>query len=150
MKYKMKSVLSILILTAMVALSAITPGCASKLEPGGVYAPVTTNEFGEIIVESQPDMALFLADSAFELAYDALDTAFTIERNNRLLLWKLSPDIKHTLDKIRVECVPVLSKWARARSAYIANPVPANLDTLQTLLAEVQRLQQAAAATLPK
>jgi hypothetical protein len=41
-------------------------------------------------------------------------------------------------------------KYAQARAAYIANPVPANLDALNTILAEVKALTAAATAVLPQ
>ena len=41
-------------------------------------------------------------------------------------------------------------EYAKARAAYIANPVPANLTTLEAVLAKVQQLMETASAALPK
>jgi hypothetical protein len=124
--------------------------CKGKLEPGGAYSPVTTNADGTLNFTQAPDIGLFVADSGFDLAYSGMETAFKIERDNRALLWKVSPQIKHTLDQIRPKAVDGKLKYAQARAAYIANPVPANLDALNTILAEVKALTAAATAVLPQ
>lgn len=123
------------------ALLAAPIGCKHpSLELGGAYAATNT----------VPDYAFFVADSAFDLAYSTIDAAFKFERDNRALLWKISPDIKHTLDQIRPQASVVTTQYLTVRAAYMANPVPANLTTLQTVLAKMQQLATAATAALPK
>jgi hypothetical protein len=142
----------IVLLLLIFAILSLPPlsGCKSaKLEPGGAYAPVTTNADGTTTATQAPDLALFEVDSAFDLAYTATDAVFNIERSNRQMLWSISPQIKHTLDGIRPQAVDAKKRYALARKAYLANPVPANLDALNTVLATMKNLSSAAAAALP-
>jgi hypothetical protein len=151
MKFKLHGLLLAATLVAATAMLTLTPGCGTeKLEPGGAYAPAVTNVDGTVTATAQPDIAFFTIDASYELAYNAIETAFSFERNNRALLWKLSPEIKHGLDAIRPTASQVKLKYARARAAYIANPIPAGLDTLNQVLSEVQALSNAATAALPK
>ena len=136
------AVLALLILPACLLLSACK---APQLEAGGAYAPLDTN--GVATVAADP--AFFAVDSAYDLAYSTLDGAFLFERQNRAALWQISPAIKHTLDTIRPQAWALAVQYARARQAYIANPVPANLGTLQNVLAHVQQLLASAQAVLP-
>jgi len=129
----------------LIALLTITTGllfladCQSaRLESGGAYAPV-----GQV-----PDMQFYQVDAAYDLAYAAIDGAFTFERDNRLVLWGVSPQIKHTLDSIRPQAVQANIEYHRARAAYMANPVPANLGLLQQILAKVEQLMATAHAAL--
>jgi hypothetical protein len=123
-------------------------GCHKTLEPGGAYSPSITNATTGAVTSS-PDMAFYTVDSAFYLAYTSLDTVFAIERDNRAALFKLSPAIKHTLDSIRPTALAVAQEYARARTAYIANPTPAGLTGLQLYLARIQQLVVSAQAALP-
>src|SRR5258707_8090524 len=85
-------------------------GCnKSTLEPGGAYAQ--TNQV--------PDLVFFQIDSAFDLAYSAIDAAFLFEFQNRPMLWTISPNIKHTLDSIRPQAVAARDKYLAARTIYI-------------------------------
>jgi len=132
-----------LVLTVPIALS----GCKSTLEPGGAYAPVTVSNG---ITNAAPDMPLFLADSAYRLAFTSLDAVFTTEKVNREFLWKVSPDIKHALDKIRPDATKANADYLLARSVYIASPTPENLTGVHNFLAKIQQLATAAQAALPK
>lgn len=132
-------------LVAVVALLA-GAGCKATLEQGGAYAPVDGS--GAALI--QPDYGFFIVDSAFDLAYSSIDAAFTFEYSNRVMLWRISPDIKHGLDSIRPQAVEIRNEYIKARAAYMANPVPAGLDQLQALLAKVQQLASTATALLPK
>lgn len=106
-------------------------GCKTPtLEKGGAYD--TGNKL--------PDLAFYAADSAYDFAFSAIQGAFKYERDNRLALWKISPQIKHTLDGIRPTVWDINVRWAKARRAFLANPLPENLTALQTILAEIQRL----------
>ena len=135
------------LLAIAIWVSLLVPACSTtKLEPGGAYAPAGTN--GVAVVA--PDYAFFIADSSFDLAYSALDAAFTFERDNRALLWNVSHKIKHTLDQLRPQALTVRNQYIAARVAYIANPTPAGLSTLQTALAKIKQLSAAAQAALPK
>lgn len=128
--------LSLIISFAFIASFA---GCA-KMAPSGAYATTGT----------QADATFYSVDSGFNLAYAALDGAFTFERNNRDALFKLNPDIKHSLDKIRPGALNVAKKYALARRAYLSMPTPAGLTELQTILGEVRQISAAAVAVMPK
>ncbi len=141
----MKNKFAAFMVATLIALSLV--GCASnKLEPGGAYAPVDSAG----VATTAPDIALFTVDSAYRIAYNTVDSIFTIEKDNRDLLWKISPEIKHTLDKIRPQAWDANVKFHTARSAYLAHPTPANLDTLNQVLATMQQLVATASAVLPK
>ena len=151
--------MTVTLLLAASALLFTLPGCKSgKLEQGGAYAPavttVTTGSDGQTVTNTvamiAPDPGLFFADSAFDLTYTVIDNVFTFERDNRLLLWRLSPDIKHTLDKLRPEAVKVRDQFVTARRAYLAAPTPAGLTVLESALAKAQQLSMAAQAVLPQ
>lgn len=106
-----------------------------RLEPGGVYAP--TNDLGQVVYA---DTGLALADASFKLAYETVTAVLKFERDNRVTIWALSPEIKKSLDKVRAEGVLIERRWYEARALYKKNPTPAGLTTLQTILAEIQRL----------
>jgi len=116
-------------------------GCVTgaRLETGGPYAATATQA-------AQPE--LFVMDSSFDVAYAALDTVFRYEQTNRKALWAISPDIKHSLDKVRIESQRVRLDYAIARTAYKATPTPANLDGLSEALAKLQSLNSAALAVI--
>ena len=140
----MRKIKNLLLIIAVVVLA----GCASKkLETGGAYAP-TDAVTGMPI--SNPDLPFFLTDSAYRIAYSTVDAVFMFERDNRLMLWKLNPEIKRTLDKIRPQAVSANIEYLKGRAAYMANPTPPNLDILKQVLAKVQQLTQTALAVLPK
>ena len=125
------------IMLAALMIGAV--GCkTATLETGGAYAPTATTA----------NMPLYLADSAYKIAYDAVNLAFQTEFNNRAVLWKLSPKIKQTLDGIRPQAWDANVRWAAARAVYDAAPTAANLTTLQTVLQNMQTLSTAAQAAL--
>lgn len=116
-------------------------GCSNTtLETGGAYS-----QEGK-----KPDKSFYAVDAAFDIAYSAVDTVFTFEKNNRQMLWELSPEIKHTLDKIRPQAKEVVVAYSTARKAYTENPTPAGLTTLETVLSRMQQLATATQAALPK
>ena len=130
-------------------------GCQSpKLESGGAYAPaaavVSADGSTNLVATASPDPAFFVVDSSFDLAYSVIDAAFTFERENRAMLWKLSPEIKHSLDKIRPTAVEVRDRYITARAAYMSNPTPAGLSTLQDTLSKLKALSSAAQSAMPQ
>lgn len=129
-------------------IGALSSGCKAHLESGGVYSPVSTNA-ATGAVTSSPDLPFYTADSAFWLAYTTLDTLFTIERDNRDVLFKVSPEIKHGLDAIRPTALQIAQGYLKARQAYIAHPTPEGLTGVNELLARLQQLVIAAQAALP-
>lgn len=143
-------------LVASLSLGAVgLTGCGkATLEAGGAYAPatfiVTTNAAGVPVSVAEPtqapDMAFYTVDSSFQTALAVVDGAFKFERDNRAALWKLSPSIKHTMDSIRPTAWKVVIVYTKARAAYIANPIPANLSTMQTALSQIIALSSAAQA----
>lgn len=127
-------------------------GCAGKLQNGGDYAPgtnaVTMDASGgsvtNFVPSQMPDYQFFVVDSAFDFAYSTVDAAFNFERDNRALLWQISPSIKHALDNIRPTANQARVAYSQARKTYLMNPTPANLSTLQTWLAKIQAVSEAA------
>lgn len=150
MKFK-RSVGSLLVLCSLAMLPIAETGCnKSTLEPGGAYSPTSTNVVtGEVTATQAPDKEFFIADAAFYTAYSVIDAAFTFERDNRATLWQLDPNVKKTLDKIRPQAVTGKNTYLDARKAYLANPTPAGLSTLQTALGRLQQLQSAVSAVIP-
>lgn len=117
--------------------AGLLAGCVTgkRLEAGGAYSQTATSA-------ALPE--LFVLDSSFDVAYDALDTTFKFERANRTMLWAISPNIKHSLDKLRVEASQVKLDYAIARQAYLANSIQTNLDALTTALTKLQAVNIAA------
>lgn len=140
----MKKILSVLAITALSV--SLWTGCKSTLEPGGAYAPVTTNAAGATVVS--PDIGLYTADSAFIAAYSILDLAFKFERDNRAMLWKISPDIKHSIDKIRPGAETAVQAYKAARADYIQHPSPQGLDLMNSIIAKIQQVASAASAAI--
>jgi hypothetical protein len=101
------------------------------------------------VAEVAPDYSFFIVDSGFDLAASTIDGVFKFERENRAALFKLSPAIKHDLDTLRPQVLSVEKDYLKARAAYMANPVPANVSTLQTILGKVQQLVAAVSAAMP-
>jgi hypothetical protein len=134
----MKKLLIPLLLTI-----ALLNGCAllggKKLEAGGAYA-------GTESTAAMPD--LFLADSAWDATYSAIKVVLDYEKANRATLWKVNPKIKHELDKLRDQVWLVQVDYARARTAYIANPIPANLSTAKLALAKLGQLNTSVLAVI--
>lgn len=146
-------------LIAAVALAVSFTACKThKLEPGGAYAPATLNvttnadltTTTNVVETAAPDQALFEVDSAFELAYMAVDTAFKLEKQNRELLWSISPSIKHTLDDIRPKALEAVQRYTKFRRIYLLQPTPAGLSQLQTILSQMQSFSTAAQGALPR
>lgn len=145
-------------LLALSLLSVAFIGCKTHLAPGGAYAPnvtnITANADGtsttNVVATAAPDQAFFEVDSAFDLAYSVINAAFTFELDNRDYLWSISPQVKHTLDKIRPQALDARNQYLKARRIYIANPTPAGLGALQTALTQIQHASSAAEAVLPK
>jgi len=142
-----KTLAAVLAVAFIIACS----GCKATLQGGGAYAPVSTNELtGEIVIVHIPDLAFYNTDAAYDLAYSSIDAAFKFERDNRLLLWRLSPQIKRTLDQIRPQAVLVNAEYLRVRQVYLSNPVPGGLTQLQAVLAKINQIAATAVAALPK
>lgn len=136
----------------IVSLSLTLPlglGCKKTLEPGGAYSPVQTNATTGAVTAA-PDIGFFTADSAFWAAFTTIDTVFTLERDNRALFESISPEIKHSLDKIRPTAVDVRNGYLKARQAYMAHPTPEGLQGIEEILAKLQQLAVAVSAALPQ
>lgn len=141
-----------------IPLLMMLPACGTpKLELGGAYAPAATNITAStegvlvtnVVSTVAPDIAFFTVDSAFLLAHSAIDAVFTIEKNNRQLLWQVSPEIKHTIDAIRPKAVEIVKQYAIARAVYRAHPTPAGLSTLEEILARANQVSTALQAVIP-
>jgi hypothetical protein len=149
MNYKLRRFAAPMLALALLA-SAPLSGCKSTLEPGGAYAPTTTDAQGVVTASQAPDKAFYIVDSTFALAYDTIQSVFKYERDNRVALFQISPDIKHSLDSIRPAVTDGVRKYTEARAVYKANPTPAGLDALHAALAKIQQLTTTATAVLPK
>lgn len=122
------------------AITALLCGCKTRsLEPGGVYAP--TNQLGQVIYN---DVGLALTDASYKFAYETALSPLKFEQDNREAIFALSPSVglavKKALDKARADIWDIDKRWALARVAYKANPTPAGLSILQTVLAEIERI----------
>jgi hypothetical protein len=126
-------------------------GCVHRLEPGGAYAPTSTNVLTGAVTPTQAaDYPFFVTDTAFDFAFTAFTAASNAEINNRAFLFSVAPQIKHTLDKIRPQAWDAVKRYILARGVYLEHPTPAGLSELQTILTEVQNVSVAAQAALPK
>ena len=143
----MRKILLLFPILALAASLSLTACKTPRLEPGGAYAP--TNEQG---VVTYNDVGLAMADASYKFAYDAVLSVLKFEKDNRTKIFAINPtvglDIKHALDKVRDEVWAVDQKWAAARKSYRSNPTPAGLTTLQTVLAEIERVSTAAQADI--
>lgn len=131
----------LLLLALLVCLSF---GCKATLEPGGAYS-TGTNSVNKVV-----DVGFFATDAAFDIAFSTVDAAFKFEQANRDLLWKVSPNIKHELDKLRPKAKQAVIDYTTARAVYMNNPTPGNLSLLNSLLVVMQNLSSVALAVLPK
>lgn len=130
----------------------------ARLELGGAYAPTefiqVTNSDATISTMQQavraPDFAFMEIDSSFDLAYSAIRGVFKFELDNRQWLQSVSPKIKTTLDQMRPGAWAVITKYTKARKAYMSNPTPAGLNTLDGLVGQVKTLVDIAIAVLPQ
>jgi len=131
----------------LVFCSLMSIGCrAPQLEPGGAYAPIATNSAG--IVTTNTDLQLYLADREFIAAYDVVDSILTLERDNRALWWKISPEIKHTLDKVRPQAWDARNRYKALRQAYLSAPSPQGLAQLGAITDELSRMGSTIQAAL--
>jgi hypothetical protein len=145
-----------------ISLAFLSSGCAwfsgktAQLEVGGAYAPLDvsahTNEAGQVEIVTNavraPDFAFFAADSAFDLAESAVQGVFKFELTNRVWLWSVSPQIKHSLDKIRPAVWDAIGKYTTARAAYVANPTPEGLATIQGIAQQLKTIADMAQAVI--
>jgi hypothetical protein len=143
-KIRPESVLQVVITITLAAmlclLASLFAGCKTqKLEPGGVYAP--TNTLGQLVLN---DRALALADASYKFAYETVLGVFKFEKENRAQIAAMSPTlgatIKEALDNGRTKVWEIDQRWALARKAYRANPTAAGMTTIQTVLAEIERI----------
>lgn len=131
--------LPLLFLLAAIGLGLSGCVTGARLEAGGPYAASPTQA-------AMPE--LFVLDSSFDLAYTALDVVFKYEKSNRAALWQISPDIKHSIDKLRLEAQRVVLDYSLARTAYLASPEPELLDSLSIAVSKLQALNSAALAVI--
>lgn len=126
----------ILVALSAAILLSLNVGCKTPtLEPGGVYTQVDTN--GTVVYS---DLGLALIDASWKLSYETVISVMNFERENRAILWEISPSIKQSLDSIRPMVVDIRFRWYSARKIYEANPTPAGLTTMQAILSEIERL----------
>ncbi len=144
-----KLIAALCLAISLTAIPLFTACKTPKLEAGGAYTSSITNTVGtNLVVTSQSDLGLYAADASFDLAYTTINSVFLIERNNRMYFWQLSPQIKHTVDKIRPIAQQIVNDYAAARTAYLEHPTPAGLSGIQAILAKLQQLVFAATAAV--
>jgi hypothetical protein len=153
MKIKYSTPRLVLALFAGAIFAGMIAGCGTTLQPGGAYsgstlATNTTTGAVSTNVASAPDLEFELADSAYKLAYDTIDGVLSFELNNRAQLLATFPGFKAALDKLRPTLVKIDQRWAAARQAYKRTPTPAGLTTIQSILAEIQKLVPTAQAAM--
>jgi hypothetical protein len=137
-----KTFLSALAALLFCAGLTFTTGCnKATLAPGSMYTATNAQP-------STLDYAFYQVDSAFSLAYATVDTAFNFEGKNAAFCWSISPDIKHTLDKIRPQALNLARQYAKYRALYMASPSSANLASLQATLNSLQPLTAQAQTAL--
>ncbi len=130
-----------LLAALLVAITIALPtGCAHRLEQGGAYSQV----------DQAPDLALFTSDASYKWAYTSIVTVMQLEKDHRAMLATKWPNLKGECDKIRLKTQEIDLRWATARKAYLVNPVPANLDLLNRIAAELQRVNAVAITLIPK
>lgn len=123
--------------------------CKSNLAPGGAYAPTNSVIVNGQSVTVAPDKAFYAVDAAYDLAYSVVDAAFHFEADNGALFAQISPGIRRTMNQVRARARDVDRRYALARRTYMANPTPAGLSTLQSILSEANAVSKAAQAALP-
>lgn len=149
---KFKSLL--LIAVAVISLTACNrnPG----LDHGGAYAPgitnKTTNSAGEVteqfVPSTAPEQVLFRTDAAYRFTYETALSVFEFEKENRAVISAVAPSVHPAFEEARKTAWDIDQRWASARKAYKSNPTPAGLDTMQTILQEIQRLLPSVQAEL--
>ena len=138
-------------------IAPVVSGCQGSLQPGGAYAPGTTSvtvtasgaSVTNFVATAAPDYPFFEVDASFDFAYSAVNAIFDFERDNRAMLYGISPTIKHTLDGFRPQAVSIRNDYIKARIAYMANPLPPNMSALQDALSRIKALATAAQAAIP-
>lgn len=123
-------------LLTLIAVALLALGCAeTRLATGGAYSQSEVSK-------AQPE--LFALDASFDVAYAALDTVFKYEKQNRIALWRISPNIKRGLDKLRKESNIVATDYAIARTVYLTNQV----EGLSGMQSSLNKLQAAGASAV--
>lgn len=134
----MKRITNLLLLFVILVVGA---ACKSTLQEGGAYNPAPETV--------QPEKALYAADASYKFAWVTINTAFDFERENRATLWKISPDIKKSLDKLRPEAQRANTRYLQARAVYLTNSVSVNLSDLESALSGIQRVATSVQAVIP-
>lgn len=136
--------LAVLLLVSIGLFVTTGSSCrGDRLEPGGAYAPTQVDPLSGVETPtSAPDVQFFILDTLYKLTYSTVDLVFALERQNERFFWSISPDIKHTVDKVRLQAVPINLEFHRARNAYKSNPTPAGLATLETILGKMRQIAE--------
>lgn len=132
---RIRSVFAFIALLAL--MTGLMVGCKGSLESGGAYTESITNSTSGTISQKQ-DKFLYTSDATFDLVYKSMKAAFAIERNNRAYFWQISPEIKHSLDKIRPQTQQAINAYATAREVYLSRPSPTTQDAVQKALDQAQ------------
>lgn len=84
--------------------------------------------------------ALYTTDTINKTSHDILDAFLRWERDNRMSLWQLAPDIKHATDAIRDKAPHAFVAYDSARSLYLLFPTKDNQAALMDSTAALESL----------
>ncbi len=94
-------------------------GCATKVDPAGVYAG---------------DTVLYKADLGEETTYQAIAAFLKWELSARAT--QKNPEVKAKADYLRANAPRWFQSYATLRAAYVANPTPGNRASLEAALTD--------------
>lgn len=118
--------LGILVIIGFMAILVALSGCATKLDPAGVYGSQTNG------------MALYQADLAIVTAYNELDAFVTWEQANHSFLASNAPAAVAAANTIRAKAPEWRDTAVVLRNTYAAQPTGSNYNAMQTGLAVLQ------------
>ena len=143
---KIKQYSAPLICFAFLAVATIaasfTEGCATKLDPAGVYGSQTNG------------MVLYQADLTITTAYNEFDAFLSWETANHAWLVTNAPQVVAAANSIRVNAPKWIASAVALRQSYAANATAENATALNTALSvittAVSQAQTYMATAIPK
>lgn len=133
MKYnKVQTILSCLLLSCSLAFFA---SCQSGCRTGsGRFNPTT----GQYDTNAPADQIVVTAQSVRQTALDTFELVSQTEAQLRDTLWKVSPDIKHSVDHIRTHGIEWINSLTAMTDAYQSNRTEENKVKLDGAIAMLQ------------
>lgn len=115
-------------IAATVTVASLSSGCATRLDPGGVY---------------NGDVVLYNADRAIKTAYDVIHEFVKFQAANNAVL---GDQVRTAANAVRANAKTAVRSALALRDAYAKNPTPgsrtaldAGLDVLEGALVEAQK-----------